>query len=62
MLGVLSSPFQLSMKSKHDATPDASTRHRTRDVTNLYMKNDQKNPIYPSELVSCMSRQLNFAV
>ena len=23
------------------------------------MKNDQKNPIYPSVLVSCMSKQVN---
>ena len=26
------------------------------------MKNDQKNPIYPSDLVSCMIKQLNLAV
>ena len=25
----------------------------------LYMKNDQKNPIYPSVLVSCMFKQFN---
>ena len=25
----------------------------------LYMKNEQKNPIYPSVLVSCMFKQAN---
>ena len=35
MLGVVSSPFQLSVKSKHDASPKASTSAlpEARDVT-----------------------------
>ena len=33
--------------------------NRSSKSNKLYMKNDQKNPIYPSVLVSCMFKQTN---
>ena len=32
------------------------------EINKSYMKNDQKNPIYPSVRVSCMLEQFNLAV
>ena len=32
--------------------------NRSSDLNNLYMKNYQKNAIFPSVLVSCMKNQL----
>ena len=45
VLGVLSSPFQLSVKCKHDAHMKASLVHtRTRDVTYLPSRSEVIRP------------------